>query len=101
MQINYQCKKSCYQVKFDFPSEFNVAHTKNHWSNKYKAMEFIKNIIMPYIKKVREELGLRSTKDSILISNIFKGQWVEPVLKLILDNFGKLMLLPGNLTSYI
>ena len=35
-------------------------------------MEFIKNIIMPYIKKVREELGLRSTKDSILISNILK-----------------------------
>ena len=64
-------------------------------------MEFIKNIIMPYIKKVREELGLRSTKDSILISNIFKGQWVEPVLKLILDNLGKLMLLPSNLTSYI
>ena len=37
-----------------FPDGFNLAFTKNHWSNEEKAIEHIEKIIVPYVEKVRE-----------------------------------------------
>lgn len=44
-------------------------------------------------------MDVRSTKEWILIANVFKLQWTEPVKKLILDNHRKMVPLP-NLMSY-
>ena len=47
----------------NFPEEFNITHGVNHWSNKEKAIELIEEVLLPYVKKKKEELGLHSTKE--------------------------------------
>ena len=79
----------------------NVTHSENHWSNEDKAKELFNNILIPYVKRVRGELNLRSTKEWVLIADVFKGQWTEAVKQLIYDNHGKMVPVPNNMTSYL
>ena len=55
---------------FDYCPDF----VENHWTNEDKAMELVKHSLTPYIKEIREELGLRSTKEYILIADVLKRQ---------------------------
>ena len=81
--------------KVYFPSEFNVTYIGNHWFNEDKSMELVKHILIAYINTVRNELSLRSTKEWVLITDVFKGQRIESV-----KYNGKLVPLPYNMTSY-
>ena len=35
------------------PSDWNTTHSENHWANTATQMDYVKNIILPYIRKVR------------------------------------------------
>ena len=76
------------KCKFNFPKELNVTHSENHWSNEDKAIELVNHILIPYVKKVREEFGLRLTKEWVLIADVFKAQWIDAVKQLISDKNG-------------
>ena len=68
LRINF--KHSDVHQMLDYCPDF----VENHWSNEDKAMELVKHCLIPYKKKVQEELGLRSTRAWFLIADIFKGQ---------------------------
>lgn len=88
MQLIYHGKTALCHAKFNFPKEFNVTHSENHWSNEDKAIELVNHILIPYVKKVREEFGLRLTKEWVLIADVFKAQWTDAVKQLISDKNG-------------
>lgn len=101
IQLIYQGKTDRCHPKFHFPKEFHITHTDNHWSNEKKAMELINHIIIPYMKKIRVELGLRTTKEWVLVADVFKAHWTDAVKKLVSDNNGKMVPVPNNMTSYL
>ena len=59
----------------------------------------IKNILIPYIKRKREELNVPN-KPWLLIYDVFKGQWTEAVKNVVKESNGKMVSVPNNWTNY-
>ena len=60
MQLIYEGKTPrCLPKDVEFPKEFDVTFTPNHWSNEEKSKQLLHNIIFPYLKKKKKHnLGL-------------------------------------------
>ena len=101
IQLIYQGKTDRCHPKFKFPKEFHVTHTENHWSNERKAIELVNNILIPYVKQIREKFGFRATKEWVLVADVFKAHWTDAVKKIISDNNGKMVPVPNNMTAYL
>ena len=48
-QLIYQRKTAASLPKVNFPKEWHVTATENHWSNEEKTKEYIELIILPYL----------------------------------------------------
>ena len=60
-QLIYQRKTAASLPKVNFPKEWHVTATENHWSNEEKTKEYIELIILPYIEMKQKELDLPTT----------------------------------------
>ena len=49
-QLIYQGKTAASIPKVNFPKEWHITATENHWSNEEKTKEYIRLIILPYIE---------------------------------------------------
>jgi len=78
IQLIYQGKTSQCQPNYNFPKEFHITQTPNHWANENKSIPMLKEILIPYIEAKRKGLDLPD-KPWLLISDVFKGQWTEIV----------------------
>ena len=59
----------------------------------------IKKILIPYIKRKREELYVPN-KPWLLICDVLKGQWTEAVKNVVEESKGKMVSVPNNWTNY-
>ena len=101
MQLIYEGKTPrCLPKDVKFPAGFNATFTPNHWSNEDKVVEYLEELIFPYIKAKREELGLSSDHKALLIFDVFKGQITRRVLELIETNDCVHVFVPNNLTAH-
>ena len=98
MQLLYQGKTSCCHPRFNFPCEFDVFHTPNHWANEDTCIRFTENILMPYITKVREELG-SPNQPALLIMDKFRGQMTNPVQENLEDHKILVVAVPAGTTD--
>lgn len=57
IQVIYGGKTDRCHPPYDFPSDWFISHTPNHWSNKESMIKYIEYIIVPYIANVRECLS--------------------------------------------
>ena len=53
--------------KFQFPPEWNITFSPNHWSNEHTMKEYLEQIILPYVNKKREDLKLAENYSALLI----------------------------------
>ena len=101
MQLIYAGKTDrCLPKGVEFPDDFEVAYTPNHWSNEEKAMQHFQKIILPYVNRKKKELCLPSTQKSLLIFDVFKGQTTEAVQTLMESNHCVFIFVPANLTNH-
>jgi len=78
MQLIYQgTTNRCLPKGVEFPDDWNVTYTKNHWSNEEKAIEHLEKVVFPYLKKQKAELKLTEEQKGMLIFDVFKGQVTE------------------------
>ena len=96
-QLIYQGKTSRCQPQHNFPKEFHVTQTNNHWANEQTSLDYLEHVPVPYVNQHRKELS--STSPWLLISDVFKGQWTEPVKEAVRRSNGKMVPVPGNWTS--
>ena len=57
-QVIYQGTTPRCLPNIEFPKDWDITCTANHWSNKETMMQYIDKILFPYIKRKREELQL-------------------------------------------
>lgn len=57
-----------------FPADWHSTCTANHWSNEDTMLDYVKLIVVPYITKKREQLGLSINHCALALFNVFKGQ---------------------------
>ena len=54
----------CHPV-VNFPSDWDIWHTENHWSNESTILSYIDKVINPYLESKRQELEMASTQRAL------------------------------------
>jgi len=87
IQLIYQgTTPKCLPKNVNFPSDWHLTYTPNHWANEETSIAYIENIIIPYVQKERTLLGLSSDHCALVLFDVFKGQCTSKVLKKLEDN---------------
>ena len=85
----------------EFPEGFLLGFNKSHWTNEEEILRFLKEVISPYITKVKKKLKLPQNQVACLIWDAFKAQSTGKV-KLELEHFNiKNVEVPKNLTHFL
>lgn len=97
MQVVYKGKTERCHPKYTFPIDWSITHSPNHWSTEQTMLEYVADIIVPYVKRQRELLG--EEKSAVVIMDNFTGQITAPVKALLEENNINVCLLPANTTD--
>ncbi len=98
IQIIYKGKTKRCHPRYQFPIDLNVTHSPKHWSTEETMIEYITEIIIPFVESVRSRLDDKSTSAVIIIDN-FKAQKTAQVNKVLEENNLHVCLLPPNTTD--
>ena len=98
MQLIYGGKTSKSLPRVNFSKSFSLSANPKHYSNEQKSIKVLEEIIIPYVKKERERLGMEKDQAALLIMDVFKGQMTSPVLKVLSNNNILLQSVPNNFT---
>ena len=73
--------------------------TDNHWANEYTTLQYIDDILLPYVKQKRKELGCSNDQPRLVIFDRFKAQCTATVLGVLEENNVLVALVPANCTD--
>ena len=80
-----------------FPKGFRVTQNEKHWSSETETVNFIEQVINPYVIDKREELGLPADQKAVLTWDVFRGQTTDHEVQ-ILDSLNiKVVKVPANI----
>ena len=97
VQLIYKGKTQRCHPCYDFPPGWSITQSPKHWSTEDTMLEYIRDIIIPYVEIVREELDER--KSALVVIDNFKGQ-VTPAVNAAFDECDiHVVLLPPNTTD--
>ena len=83
---------------FSFPSDFSIFHQPRQSSSKESIFNFMAKIVLPYVRKVRCEKGLKASHPAILIHQaLTDGD--EEMVTLLQDNSILPITLPSDCTE--
>ena len=99
MQLSYHRKTiRCLPKHVEFPSGFDLNFNEKHWANEGTSFELVERIILPHIKKVKEQNNMTESTKSLLILDVFRGQKTEAFLKYLEAN-NIYIFVPANMTD--
>ena len=58
IQLIYAGKTSRCHPKFNFPKDWSISNSENHWSTERTMIEYLQDIIILFVAKTRENLGV-------------------------------------------
>ena len=100
LQLIYQgTTDRCLPKGAEFPDDWDVTYTANHWSNESKAIQHLQMVAFPYVKKRKVELKLPEHQKAMLIFDVFKGQVAVKVTKFVEENDCVIVYVPNNMTN--
>lgn len=100
MQLIYKgTTKRCLPKDVKFPSDWHVTHTENHWANEVTTVAYLRNVIIPYVKREREALKLQDDHCALALFDVFKGQCTAQVMKILEENNILFVTIPNNCTD--
>ena len=100
VQLIYKGKAGRCHPKFLFPTGWHVNHSANHWSTEQTMVQYIENIVVPYVNRQREDLGDISRAALVLMDN-FRAQVTDCVISLLEANNIHVCLIPANTTDLL
>ena len=100
LQLIYKGKTAHCHPKFDFPVDWHITHSPKHWSTEETMVQYIEEIIIPYVDKMRELLK-DTSKAALVIIDKFKGQITTSVNSLLEGNNINVCLIPANTTDLL
>ena len=85
--------------KFNFPKLFLVSFSENHCSN--TSNRVFRDIVFPYLEKVKDEKCIPKEQYSLAIMDTFKGQDNRIIKELYHENFCEFFVVLQNLTNKV
>ena len=98
-QLVYQGKTTKCFPKHNFPPDWDITFTTNHWCNELTMRQYVENIILPYLCQKRQKLKLPLGQPAVLIFDNFKAQCTEELLNLLDSNKIDVVLIPPKCTN--
>ena len=89
----------CYPSAVDFPADWVISSTPNHWCNKQTMLLYITKIIVPYLQEKNKSIGVPLDCSSLVIFDEFKGQTTDSVLACLKENNILYVKVPANCTD--
>ena len=86
MQLIYGGKTEKSLPRYQFPEGFSLSVNEKHFSNTNESIKLLKEIIVPYVKKERSNLGLESEQKALVIMDVFTGQMTTDVSNIFAEN---------------
>ena len=101
IQLNYTgTTLRCLPRNVNFPDDWHLAYSSNHWSNETTTIDYVSKIIDPYVKANKyQEVGFTDEQSAVVLFDVFKGQCIESVFKLLEDNDILCVIVPANCTD--
>ena len=98
LQLIYKGKTNRCHPRFQFPPDWHITQSPKHWSTEQTMVEYIKEIIIPYIESKRADVG---DKPALVIMDNFKGQITSTINSLLEAHDIHVCLLPANTTDLL
>ena len=99
VQLVYEGKtRRCHPLS-DFPGNWVISHSPNHWSTEETMIEYITDVVVPFVEQKRDDLELNSDHAAVAIFNHFKGQLTKKVSRLLEENNLHSVLIPVAYTG--
>ena len=100
-QLIYKGKTSHCHPNFKFPADWHVTHSPKHWSTEDTMVQYVKEIIIPYVDSQRDLLGADASQAALVIMDNFKGQITCSINSLLDANNIHVCLLSPNTTDLL
>ena len=100
VQLIYKGKTTRCHPHFRFPSSWHISHSPRHWSTEETMIQYINEIIIPYVKSQRDALH-DPTLSAVVIVDNFRGKVTAPVTRLLEEHNIHECLLPPNMTDLL
>ena len=98
-QLIYKGTTKRFLPGVNFPSDWHIMHSLNHWSKESTMKAYIEKILLPYINGKRKELKLQPDHPALVMFDKFTGQGTESLLQLLEDNHINVVMVPANCTD--
>ena len=98
-QLIYQGKISKRLPKIEFPNNWHVTWSENHWSNQQTMEDYVLKLLLPYIDGKRSTIKLTSDHPALAIFDRFHGQCTDNTLGLLHTNNVCVVIVPPNCTE--
>ncbi len=98
MQLIYGGKTSRCHPPFEFPADWDITHSSNHWANETTMLAYIKKVIVPFVEKVRSDID-NENQPALVLFDHFNGQLTENITKILEENNIHSVLVPANCTD--
>ena len=99
-QLIYGGKTTQSLPKYEFPKSFSLSVNPTHYSNSQESIKFIKEILVPYFTKKRQDLGLSFDQKALIIFYVFTGQMTTEVREVIETHNLIVVNVPANMTKH-
>lgn len=100
VQLLYQgTTEKCLPKNIEFPSNWHITCSSNHWSNQDTMVDYVAKIIVPYVEAMRRQHNLDEKHPALVLFDTFRGQCVPSVLKLLEENNIHYLFVPPNTTD--
>lgn len=99
IQLIYKGKTQRCHPRYKFPSHWHITQSPKHWSTENTMLEYINEIIVPYVESWRDDFG--ESKSALVIMDNFKGQITSGVNTLLESHNIHVCLLPPNTTDLL
>jgi hypothetical protein len=82
IQVVYQGKTNRCHPHYQFPTDWNITHSSNHWATEETTKDYLREILFLYIDGVRSSIGLEDDHPALAIFDNFRGQITVDIMQL-------------------
>ena len=86
IQVIYPGKTNRCHPKFSFPLDWSITNSENHWSTEATMIKYLEDVIVPFVIKTRENLGVSQSQPALAIFHHFKGQLTSSITSILEQN---------------
>ena len=99
IQLVYQGKTNRCHPQYQFPTDWHITHSPNHWATEESTKDYLREIFFPYIDGMRSRIGLEDDHPALAIFDNFKGQITVDIMQLLEEHNVHVVKLPPNCTD--